>query len=115
MNKNKWESLPPDAKKVLTEFSNEFIERWTVEWNRIDIEAWDFFAKQGGKTLPLSDAESARWVKATQPVVDDYKKDLISKGYKAAEIDSWISYVKERIEYWKGQEKAKNIPTAYEY
>ena len=115
MNKQKWDSLPSDVKKVINEFSKEFTERWTVEWNNIDIEGREYFTKQGGQIIPISDAEAARWVKAAQPVIDDYKKDLISKGYKANEIDSWLSFVKERIEYWKGQEKAKKIPTAYEY
>jgi TRAP-type C4-dicarboxylate transport system substrate-binding protein len=115
MNKQKWNSLPPDVQKVFTEFSKEFIERWAVEWNRIDIEGKDFFVQQGGQVLPVSDAESAKWIKAVEPVAADYKKDLISKGYKANEIDSWLAFVKERIEYWKGQEKSKKIPTAYQY
>ena len=115
MNKQKWDSLPADVKKVINEFSKEFAERWAVEWNKIDIEAWEYFTKQGGQIIPISDAEAARWIKAAEPVIDDYKKDLISKGYKAKEIDGWLSFVKERIEYWKGQEKVKNIPTAYQY
>jgi TRAP-type C4-dicarboxylate transport system substrate-binding protein len=115
MNKQKWNSLPADVKKVISEFSKEFIERWTVEWNKIDIEAWEYFTKQGGQIISISDAEAARWIKAAEPVIDDYKKDLISKGHKTKEIDGWLSFVKESIEYWKGQEKAKNIPTAYQY
>ena len=115
MNKQKWDSLPADVKKVINEFSKEFTERWEVEWNNIDIEGREYFTKQGGQIIPISDAEAARWIKAAEPVIDDYKKDLLSKGYKANEIDSWLSFVKERIEYWKGQEKVKNIPTAYQY
>jgi TRAP-type C4-dicarboxylate transport system substrate-binding protein len=115
MNKNKWDSLPADVKKVINEFSKEFTERWAVEWNNIDIEGREYFTKQGGQIIPISDAEAARWIKAAQPVIDDYKKDLLSKGYKAKEIDGWLSFVRERIEYWKGQEKAKKVPTAYQY
>ncbi|MCX5802696.1 MAG: TRAP transporter substrate-binding protein [Proteobacteria bacterium] len=115
MNKNKWDSLPADVKKVINEFSKEFTERWAVEWNNIDIEGREYFTKQGGQIIPISDAEAARWIKAAEPVIDDYKKDLISKGYKAKEIDGWLSFVRERIEYWKGQEKAKKVPTAYQY
>jgi endonuclease YncB( thermonuclease family) len=40
---------------------------------------------------------------------------MVAKGYKAAEADGWISFIRERIEYWKAQEKAKKIPTAYQY
>ena len=115
MNKNKWNSLPADVKKVIADFSKEFNERWDVEWNKIDIEGKDFLTQQGGQILPLSDAESARWIKAVDVVVADYKKDVISKGSKAADVDAWLAYVKERIEYWKGQEKAQKIPTVYQY
>ncbi len=115
MNKQKWAALPDDVKKVIADFSNEFIGRWAVEWNNIDIEGQKFFENLGGQVVPLPDAESARWVKAVQPVVEDFKKDLVGKGHKAEEVDSWIKFVKERIEYWKAQEKAKNVATAYKY
>lgn len=115
MNKNKWKTLPADIQKTMTDFSKEFIERWTVEWNNIDLEGKDFFLKQGGKILTPTDAENVKWVKAAQPVVDDYRKDLVSKGHKSSDIDQMISFVKERIEYWTKQEKAKKIPTAYQY
>jgi TRAP-type C4-dicarboxylate transport system substrate-binding protein len=115
MNKQKWNSLPADVQKVMTDFSKEFIERWTVEWNNIDIEGRDFFKSNGGKIESVLDADSPKWVKAVQPVIDDYKKDLISKGNKAGDVDEWIGFVNKRIQYWKSQEKAKNIPTTFQY
>ena len=115
MNKRRWDSLPPDVQKTFTDFSKEFLGRWAVEWNKIDIEGRDFFTKLGGQVITVSDAEQAKMVKAVEPVIADYKKDLVSKGYKAAEVDTWVNFVKERIEYWKGQEKAQKIPTAYNY
>jgi TRAP-type C4-dicarboxylate transport system substrate-binding protein len=115
MNKDKWLTLPADVQKVITEFSKEFIDRWTVEWNNIDIEGKDFFLKQGGQIVTVPDADSPQWVKAVRPVIEDYKKDLISKGYRAGDIDDWIGYVNKRIQYWKGEEKAKKIPTTYQY
>ena len=115
MNKRRWDSLPPDVQKTFTDFSKEFLERWAVEWNKIDIEGRDFFTKLGGQVITVSDAEQAKMVKAVEPVIADYKKDLVGKGHKAAEVDTWVSFVKERIEYWKAQEKAQKIPTAYSY
>jgi TRAP-type C4-dicarboxylate transport system substrate-binding protein len=115
MNKTKWNSLPPDVKKVFTKFSREFAERWYMEWNNIDIAGRDYFLKQGGRIVPLADAEAAKWIKAVQPVINDYKRDLLSKGYKEADIDEWLAYVKERIAYWKKQEKARMVPTSYRY
>jgi TRAP-type C4-dicarboxylate transport system substrate-binding protein len=115
MNKQKWSGLPTDVQKVMTDFSKEFIERWTVEWNNIDIEGREFFKSNGGKIESVADVDSPKWIKAVQPVIADYKKDLAAKGHKAADIEDWISFVNKRIQYWKGQEKAKNIPTSYQY
>jgi len=115
MNKQKWGSLPADVQKMMADFSKEFIERWTVEWNNIDIEGKDFFLKQGGQVVTVPDADSPQWIKAVQPVIGDYKKDLVSKGYKTGDIDNWIGFVTNRIQYWKGEEKAKKIPTTYQY
>jgi TRAP-type C4-dicarboxylate transport system substrate-binding protein len=115
MNKQKWNSLPPDVQKVFTETSNEFIEQFAVGFNQIDIEGRDFFLKQGGKMVPISDSESAKWVKAVEPVIENFKKDMVKKGFKTAEVDSWLSFIKERIEYWKGQEKTRKIPTPFTY
>lgn len=114
-NKTKWNSLPAEAKQVFTELSTKYIELWAVEWNKTDIVGKDFFLEKGGQIVPLSDAEMARWSKAVEVVTGDYKKDMVSKGFAAAEVDSWISFIKERITYWKGQEKVKKIPTAYTY
>ena len=74
---------------------------------------WSSFKKQGGQVIPIPEAEIQKWVKAVEPVIADYKKDMVAKGFKAEEVDGWINFIKERIAYWKGQEKAKKIPTAY--
>ncbi len=115
MNKQKWEGLPGDVQKTITNFSNDFVERWTLEWNKIDIEGKEFFVKQGGKFENIPEADNPKWIKAVRPVIEDYKKDLVSKGHKPAQIDEWISFVDSRIVYWKGQEKEKKIPTSYQY
>ena len=102
-------------KKLFDDLSKEYLVKWAADWNDIDIEGREFLKSQGGQVVAISDAESAKWVKAAEPVIADYKKDLVSKGYKAAEVDSWVTFIKERIEYWKAQEKAQKIPTAYQY
>jgi TRAP-type C4-dicarboxylate transport system substrate-binding protein len=115
MNKRKWDSLPPDMKKLFTDVSNEYKDKWAVEWNMIDIEGGEFLKSQGGQIVPISDTEASRWVKAAEPVIGEFKKDLVGKGFKDSEVDGWIAFLKERIEYWKGQEKANKIPTVYQY
>jgi TRAP-type C4-dicarboxylate transport system substrate-binding protein len=115
MSKQKWDTLPPDMQKLFTEVSNEYKDKWGVAFNGIDFGGVEFVKKHGGQVINLTPAESKRWVAAVQPVIADYKKDLVGKGYKEQEIDTWISFIKERAEYWKAQEKARKIPSAYEY
>jgi TRAP-type transport system periplasmic protein len=115
VNKQKWNSLPADMQKLITDYSKDFVEEWALSWNGIEIEGKEFFLKQGGQIVSITDEEANRWVKVVQPVIADFKKDLVSKGYKAEEVDSWLSFIRERVDYYKGQEKAKKIPSAYQY
>ena len=115
MSKQKWNSLPADVQKTITDFSREFIDRWTIEWTNIDIEGMEVFKSNGGTVVPIPEADNPKWIKAVQPVIEDYKKDVISKGYKAGDVDEWISFINKRIQYWKGEEKARKIPLVFQY
>jgi TRAP-type C4-dicarboxylate transport system substrate-binding protein len=115
MSKHKWDGLPPDMQKLFTDVSNEYKDKWGIAFNGIDFGGIEYLKKNGGQVINLSDAEAAKWVKAVQPVIADYKKDLVAKGYKEQEVDTWLSFIKERTEYWKAQEKARKIPSVYEY
>ena len=114
MNKNKWDSLPPDVQKIFTGSGPGDHDRRTRSlWNEMDIEDADLFKTRGGQMPALSDAEAARWKKAVEPVITGFKKDMVSKGHNAAEVDSWISYIKERVDYWRKQEQQKKIASPF--
>lgn len=106
MNKKKWDALPSDVQKVMADYNKDFLEKWPGEWNKIDREGLEFFKKNGGQIVTISQAENARWVKAVEPIVQTHEKELVSKGYKTEEVDSWVKFMRERIEYWHGQQKA---------
>ncbi|HVN24938.1 MAG TPA: TRAP transporter substrate-binding protein [Syntrophorhabdales bacterium] len=114
MNKNKWNSLPADLKKIFDEVSHQTFEAQAALWNEMDLEGKEVFTGGGGQILPLSDAEVVKWVKAVEPVIAAYKKDMVSKGHKEADVDSWLSYIKERTEYYRKQEKQKKIAAPFE-
>ncbi len=113
MNLNKWNSLPPDIKKILADAASEMKEKQILLWDQIGIEGRDYFKAQGGQIISLPDAEVAKWVKAVEPVITAYKKDMVSKGFKESEIDNWLAYTNERIEYWKKQEKERGLPSTF--
>jgi len=109
MNKAKWNALPPDIQKIFTEVATEAKEKQGHLWNEMDIEGTDLFKSQGGQIISLSDAEVAKWIKAVEPVIGDYKKSMVAKGYKESEMDDWLRYIKERITYWTKEEKQRKI------
>ena len=113
MNKDKWNRLPNDIKQIFTDVAAEYREKYAVAQSEIDIEGRGFSLSKGVEFISLSEAESRRWAKAVEPVIEDYRKDLTSKGFRLAEINGFIAYVKERTEFWRQKEKELGIPTAY--
>lgn len=113
MNKGKWDALPPDVQKIFTQVALETKDKQGALWNQMDIEGVDMFKSQGGQIIPLADAEVLRWKKAVEPVVVDYKKSMVSKGYKEADVDGWLKYIGDRIEYWKKQQQDRKIAAPF--
>ncbi len=113
MNKDKWNAFPAEVKKVFEEVAARTAKEVFLGWNQADIDGRDFLKSQGGQVIPLSDAETARWVKAVQPIVQDYRKDLTERGYTDKDIDAFYSFIRERAEYWQKQEKERKIPSPW--
>lgn len=85
MNKQKWNSLPPDIQKVFEEVSEEWIEKTGKSWDEIDKSGMEFVKKRGNTVISLSKEEDERWVKAVRPVLDDYVKSMKEKGLPGEE------------------------------
>jgi len=109
MNKSKWNAIPADLQKIITEVATETKDKQGGLWNSMDIEGRDLFKSQGGEIIALSEAEASKWIKAVEPVIAAYKKDMASKGHNEAEINGAIKYIKERVEHWRGEEKRRGI------
>jgi TRAP-type C4-dicarboxylate transport system substrate-binding protein len=109
MNVEKWNKLPADLKKIFDEVAAEFKEKHALAWNDIDTEAIQLFKQQGGQIIQLDEAEAARWKKAVEPLIEEYKKASVSAGFKTAEVDAWISFIRERVAYWTKAASEKGI------
>ncbi len=99
MNKKKWESLTPEWQKAIEKVNEEWIEKTGKAWDEIDAAGKAFYIKQGGKVITLSQAEGQRWVKAVQPVLDDYVKAAKSKGLPGDQV------LKFALDYLKKNQK----------
>jgi len=104
MNKNSYKKLPPDIKEIFDELCGEYKERYALFWNVIDFYGKEFALQKGVEIIELSDEEAARWVKAVEPVIEDYVKDMVGKGHSEAEVRGWIKFIRERMDYWTAKQ-----------
>jgi TRAP-type C4-dicarboxylate transport system substrate-binding protein len=80
MNKAKYAGLPADLKEVIDRNSGAVASRMAaVPFDKMAVEVPELVKRKNGTVVTLSDAEAQRWVKATEPV-----------------IEAWIKQVKDR-------------------
>jgi TRAP-type C4-dicarboxylate transport system substrate-binding protein len=95
MNKDKWNGLPADVKKIIDGIDNEWIEKMGRLWDELDKEGKDVLLQKGGKAIVLSKEENARWAERLHPILDDYLKDMKSKGLPGDEaLKFCVDYLK---------------------
>jgi TRAP-type transport system periplasmic protein len=85
MNKQKWNAFPADIKAIIDKMSEEYAEKQARLWDEIDATGAEFFTQKGGKFVPLSKEEDARWAAAMKPIFDEYVKEMKTKGLPGEE------------------------------
>lgn len=95
MNKEKWNSLPRDIRKIIEEINDEWMGKQGRLWDELDQEGKDFYVQKGGEIINLSKEEDARWTKLLRPILDEYVKDKQAKGLPAEKaLEFCIGYLK---------------------
>jgi TRAP-type transport system periplasmic protein len=100
MNLNSYKKLPPDLKEIFDELCGEYKEKFALMWNSVDFDGRDFAGEKGVEFFQLDSDQVARWKEAAEPVIENYVKDMVSKGHSDGEVRGWIKFLRERIEYW---------------
>ncbi len=98
MNKDKWNSLPPDVQKVIDDMIPEYIDKYAAMWDEIEKSGRDYMVKRGDKFTTLSKAEEARWIQKAQPLFDDYVKRMKDKSLPGAEA---LKFVRDYLKPYK--------------
>lgn len=80
MNKEKWNSLPRDIKKIIEQVNEEWIEKQGQNWDDIDKAGRDATIAAGNKIITLSDEENKRWTAAVKPILDEYVANMEKQG-----------------------------------
>ena len=85
MNKEKWNTLPPDIQKIIEKANEEWIEKTGKDWDEIDNSGKNFALKLGNKVISLSKEETERIAKAVRPLLDEYVKNTKERGLPGEE------------------------------
>jgi TRAP-type C4-dicarboxylate transport system substrate-binding protein len=105
MNKDSYAKLPDDLKKVLADNSGEASARWFGEkWDASDQPGLKRAQQLKHEIVTISDAETARWRKASQPVYDEWIKEANAKGLDGAKL---IAEAERLIAKYKGAGKTQ--------
>jgi TRAP-type C4-dicarboxylate transport system substrate-binding protein len=80
MNKDKWNGLAPDIKKIIEKVNEEWIEKQGKNWDEIDKLGREDTLQRGNQIISLSKEENARWAKAVKPILDAYVTNMKAKG-----------------------------------
>ena len=86
MNKDKWAELDADSQKVIREINKEWAVRHAAAWDEADVIGRKFLVDEGGQIVELSAEESATWVQAAKPVLDEYVATTTEKGLDGTAI-----------------------------
>jgi TRAP-type C4-dicarboxylate transport system substrate-binding protein len=109
MNKDKWNSLPPDIQKTITDVGQEYCGKLGLAWDDQEIAGIEYAKSVGSKIYILSKSEEKRWQAAISTVIETRMKDLVAKGFSRQELEDAFNYFKSRVEYWNGQQAKNNI------
>ena len=85
MNKEKWNSLPPDVQKVIEAVNVEWIEKTGKGWDEIDKEGREFTLARGNQIIALSKEEDEKWAKLVRPILDEYAANMKAKNLPGEE------------------------------
>ncbi len=113
MNKEKWDALPEDIKKIFTETAEEWVDKHAVKTLEADQAGMDYLKQRGGQILVIPEEEIKKMQKAVGPVIEGYIKAMVSKGYNKAEMEDQLKFIRERIAYWGKQERDRKLKSPY--
>lgn len=110
MNKDSWNKLPANLKKVFNEYP--FEEKLAAMWNDVDIDGKKLATEKGIQFIELSSEEIKKWKKAVEPVIDTYVKKMVAAGFKEKEIRGMIKYLRTQIDYWTKKQKESGVKSS---
>lgn len=102
MNLNKWNSLPPNLQKIITDASKKYEDITAKAWGDSDESGKQFALKLGHEFIELSKEEDAKFKEAMKPVFAEYIKGANDKGLDG---ETLFKTVQEMVEKYSKEYK----------
>jgi TRAP-type transport system periplasmic protein len=85
MNLDKWNSMPEDLQKKITDTTEEFFNETAIGlWDVQDAAALTYAVDENGmEVIDLSEEETTLWISKVMPIQDAYNKKLADAGITA--------------------------------
>lgn len=80
MNLQRWNSLPPEIKKIFEDVSLEYIDKHGKAWNDADNDAVKMIEEMGKETIVLTEEETQKWQEKVRPILDLYADNAEARG-----------------------------------
>lgn len=95
MNKDKWNLIPPDLQKIISQINQEWIVKHGQAWDESDRIGLEYFKSLGHEVIELSDTEAGKWEETIAPVFDQYIDKMNKKGFAGKKI---VDFVRNSLE-----------------
>lgn len=105
MNKDKWNMLPDEIKKIIEDINKEWAKKHGKAWDKSDFEGFRFTLSKGNVVIGIDENEGKKWKDKVEMVFNKYIDMTKSKGLPG---DKVIEYLKKRLtDYNKGKFESK--------
>ncbi len=112
MNQRSWQKLPKDIQQIFSDAIEEYKEKFAVMWNASEVGGKKYGLEKGVTYFELSKEEAMKWQEAVQPVIEDYVKEMIGKGFAESDLRRWIDFLQKRIAYWTDKQIESGVKSA---
>jgi len=95
MNQKKYESLPPDLRKIIDDLSGAWGAEFTgTVWDKNELVGIEAIKKAGATIYTVPQEERQRWAARLRPVEEDWLKSMEAKGLPGRQV---LSDLREAI------------------
>ena len=86
MNKQKWNELPDNIKKIIDEVDREWAIKTGKTWDKIDYDGFKYTLSLGNQVIGIPPREAKKWKAKVRVVIDNYIKMTEKKGLPGKQV-----------------------------